>query len=59
MAVPLAFLGDKLGLFDAICSAVAATSAQLAERAVLVKRYVREWLLAMAASWYITYLREL
>jgi 2-polyprenyl-3-methyl-5-hydroxy-6-metoxy-1,4-benzoquinol methylase len=55
LAVPLAFLGDKLGLFAALRSGGVATSAQLAERAGLDERYVREWLLVMAASGYITY----
>jgi 2-polyprenyl-3-methyl-5-hydroxy-6-metoxy-1,4-benzoquinol methylase len=55
LAVPLAFLGDKLGLFAALRSGGPATSAKLAERAGLAERYVREWLLVMAASGYITY----
>lgn len=55
LAVPLAFLGDKLGLFAALRDGGPATSAQLAERAGLAERYVREWLLVMAASGYITY----
>jgi len=39
LAVPLAFLGDKPGLFAALESGGAATSAQLAQRAGLAERY--------------------
>jgi 2-polyprenyl-3-methyl-5-hydroxy-6-metoxy-1,4-benzoquinol methylase len=55
MAIPLALLGDRLGLFDALASGEPATSSELAERTGLAERYVREWLLVMAASEYITY----
>jgi SAM-dependent methyltransferase len=38
------YLGDRLGLFVALDEVGPATSAELAERAGLVERYVREWL---------------
>jgi 2-polyprenyl-3-methyl-5-hydroxy-6-metoxy-1,4-benzoquinol methylase len=55
VSVPLAALGDRLGLFTALASGGPATPAQLAERTGLVERYVREWLLAMAGAGYVTY----
>jgi hypothetical protein len=38
------YLGDRLGLFRAVAAEDAATSAELASRAGLNERYVREWL---------------
>lgn len=55
MAVPLALLGDRLGLFAALASAGPATAAELADRTGLAERYVREWLLVMATAGYVTY----
>jgi 2-polyprenyl-3-methyl-5-hydroxy-6-metoxy-1,4-benzoquinol methylase len=55
LILPLALLGDRLGLFSALASAGPATSAQLAEHTGLTERYLREWLLAMAAAGYVTY----
>ncbi|GAA1183495.1 class I SAM-dependent methyltransferase [Pseudonocardia alaniniphila] len=55
MAIPLVLLGDRLGLFDALAGSEPATASELAERTGLAERYVREWLLVMAASEYITY----
>jgi SAM-dependent methyltransferase len=55
LILPLALLGDRLGLFSALASGGPATSAQLAERTGLTERYLREWLLAMAAASYVTY----
>lgn len=55
LILPLALLGDRLGLFSALASGGPATSAQLAERTGLTERYLREWLLAMAAAGYVTY----
>lgn len=57
MAVPLVLLGDRLALFEHLATG-AATSADLADRSALSERYVREWLLAMAASGYIDHLGE-
>jgi 2-polyprenyl-3-methyl-5-hydroxy-6-metoxy-1,4-benzoquinol methylase len=42
-------------LFSALASGGPATSAELAERTGLTERYLREWLLAMAAAGYVTY----
>jgi 2-polyprenyl-3-methyl-5-hydroxy-6-metoxy-1,4-benzoquinol methylase len=55
LVLPLAMLGDRLGLFSALASGGPATSAELAERTGLTERYLREWLLAMAAAGYVTY----
>jgi 2-polyprenyl-3-methyl-5-hydroxy-6-metoxy-1,4-benzoquinol methylase len=55
LILPLAMLGDRLGLFSALASGGPATSAELAERTGLTERYLREWLLAMAAAGYVTY----
>jgi hypothetical protein len=51
----LIYLGDRLGLWRALASVDAATSAQLAQRSGLAERYVREWLAAQAAAGYLTY----
>jgi len=56
LIVPLALLGDRLGLFSALASAGPATAEVLAQRTGLSERYLREWLRAMAAAGYITYL---
>jgi len=49
-------IGFRLGLFEALQAAGAATAAQLAERAGgLAPRYVREWALAQAANGYIDF----
>ncbi len=51
----LAYLGDRLGLWSALASVGAVTSAELAERTGLAERYLREWLAAQAAAGYVTY----
>ncbi len=51
----LAFMGDKLGLFRILADAGPLTSTQVAERAGLNERLVREWLSACAAAGYVTY----
>lgn len=43
-------LGVRLGLFDALAAADGATSAELAGATDLHERWVREWLLAVAAA---------
>jgi SAM-dependent methyltransferase len=53
--LPLALLGDRLGLFVELGSGGPATAAELAGRTGLAERYLREWLLAMAAAGYVTY----
>lgn len=55
LTVPVALIGDRLGLFADLASDGPATPAALAERTGLAERYVREWLLAMAAAGYVTY----
>jgi 2-polyprenyl-3-methyl-5-hydroxy-6-metoxy-1,4-benzoquinol methylase len=52
---PLALLGDRLGLFRELASGGPATAADLAGRTGMSERYLREWLLAMAAAGYVTY----
>jgi SAM-dependent methyltransferase len=54
MILPLALLGDRLGLFTALASGGPATAGELAQRTGLAERYLREWLLAMAAAGYVT-----
>ncbi|HSS39432.1 MAG TPA: class I SAM-dependent methyltransferase [Polyangia bacterium] len=56
--VGLAYLGDKLGLFAALAAHAPITSADLARRAGLDERYVREWLNAMVAAGYIEHQPE-
>ncbi len=55
LILPLALLGDRLGLFSALAEAGTVTPAELARRTGLNERYLREWLLAMAAAGYVTY----
>lgn len=57
LILPLALLGDRLGLFSALAAAGPVTPAELAERTGLNERYLREWLLTMAAAGYVTYER--
>lgn len=56
LAVPLVLLGDRLGLFAALAGAGRVTAPDLARRTGLSERYLREWLLAMAASSYVDHL---
>jgi 2-polyprenyl-3-methyl-5-hydroxy-6-metoxy-1,4-benzoquinol methylase len=55
LILPLALLGDRLGLFSALASGGPATAGELAQRTGLTERYLREWLLAMATAGYVTY----
>ena len=55
VVLSLALIGDRLGLFTALAAAGPVTSAELAGRTGLAERYLREWLLAMAAAGYVTY----
>jgi hypothetical protein len=54
-SAPLIALGDRLGLYKAMTEQGWMTSEQLAERAGLAERYVREWLAAQAASGFVSY----
>lgn len=51
----LVYLGDRLGLWQALASLGSATSSELAERCGTAPRYVQEWLSAQAANGYVGY----
>lgn len=51
----LIYLGDRLGLWKALASLDAATSAELAQHTGLGERHLREWLSAQAAAGYVSY----
>jgi 2-polyprenyl-3-methyl-5-hydroxy-6-metoxy-1,4-benzoquinol methylase len=51
----LCYIGDRTGLFKAMMNAGPLTAVQLAAKAGLSERYVREWLGAMAAAHYVEY----
>lgn len=53
MSAPLVLLGDQLGLYRAMADGQPLTSAEVAERADVRERYVREWLSNMAAGGYV------
>ncbi|HVN02689.1 MAG TPA: class I SAM-dependent methyltransferase [Caulobacteraceae bacterium] len=55
MAASLAVLGDHLGLYKALAEAGPSTSAELAVKAGVNERNLREWLSAQAASGYVDY----
>ncbi len=48
-------IGDRLGLYRALAESGPVTSVQLAERAGVGERYVREWLRGQAAGGYVCY----
>lgn len=56
LTAPLALLGDRLGLFKALADKGPLTAAALASESGCVERYVREWLLTMAAAGYVAHL---
>lgn len=49
------YIGDRLGLFKALADAGWVTSQELADRAALNERYVREWLGAVTSAGYLEY----
>ena len=49
------YLGDVLGLYEALAGAGPLTSAELARRTDTHERYVREWLANQASGGYVTY----
>src|ERR1700731_1703700 len=51
----LVVMGDKLGLYRAMAGAGPLDPAELARRAGVAERYVREWLNAQAAGGYVEY----
>jgi SAM-dependent methyltransferase len=55
ISAPLMMIGEKLGLYKAMAGAGALSSAELAERAGVAERSVREWLRNQAAGGYVSY----
>lgn len=51
----LSYIGDRLGIFKTLADAGPINSADLAAKAGLDERYLREWLGAMTAAKYISY----
>jgi SAM-dependent methyltransferase len=51
----LAYIGTKLGLYEALASSDGLTPTELAEKTGTTERYVREWLLNQAAGEYVHY----
>ena len=51
----LAYIGIKLGLYEAMANAGPVTSKELAERTGTVERYIREWLINQAAGGYVEF----
>jgi len=49
----LVVMGDRLGLYRAMAGAGPVTPSELAARAGVAERYVREWLNAQAAGGYV------
>ena len=55
LSVPLVRIGDRLGLYRALHADGPMTPAELATKANVAERYVREWLSHQAASGYLAY----
>lgn len=55
ISAPLTALGERFGLYKAMAGAGPLTSEELAERAGVAERPVREWLRNQAAGGYVTY----
>src|SRR5205807_7437102 len=55
MSASLVVLGDRLGLYQALAQAGPSTSAELAAKAGVNERNLREWLAAQAASGYVDF----
>ena len=51
----LAYIGQKLGLYNALATNGPLTPAELAEKTNTTERYVREWLVNQAAGGYVEY----
>ncbi len=49
------YLGDRLGIFKSLADAGWVTSQELADRAGLNERYIREWLGAVTSAGYVSY----
>jgi hypothetical protein len=54
----LAYIGQKLGLYEAIAKAGRISASELAQQTNTNERYVREWLLNQAAGGYVDYGRS-
>jgi transcriptional regulator with XRE-family HTH domain len=55
ISAPLFMIGEKLGLYKAMAGAGPLSSEEIAQRAGVAERYVREWLGNQAAGGYVTY----
>ena len=55
ISAPLFVIGEKLGLYKAMAGAGPITSQEVADRAGVAERSVREWLRNQAAGGYVTY----
>jgi len=55
ISAPLFLIGEKLGLYRAMADAGPLSSGEVAERAGVAERSVREWLRNQAAGGYVTY----
>lgn len=51
----LAYIGMRLGLYEALALSDGLTPAELAQRTGTTERYVREWLINQAAGEYVSY----
>lgn len=51
----LGYIGQKLGLYEALAASDGMTPAELAEKTGTTERYVREWLLNQATGEYVHY----
>jgi hypothetical protein len=55
LSSPLVYIGQKLGLYQAMSAAGPLTPAELAQRTNTNERYVPEWLINQAAGGYADY----
>jgi SAM-dependent methyltransferase len=55
ISAPLMVIGEKLGLYKAMAGAGPLSSGEVAEKAGVAERSVREWLRNQAAGGYVTY----
>src|SRR5215469_14303064 len=55
LTVALAYIGERVGLWGVMAGGSSMTSAEIAEKAGLNERYVREWAATMASAGYLEY----
>ncbi len=55
LSTVLGYIGQKLGLYEALADSDGMTPAELAEKTGTTERYVREWLVNQAAGEYVHY----